>query len=107
MGYEKTAHLYDLFDTKENIEFFFHYASEAGEVLDIGARDLVIISLAEKSVRMGGLFFFPSGKRNMRMHSYESLYMFAWLKAFSSGWALHADWWKSDSVFCDSRSLYR
>ena len=24
-------------------------------------------------------------------HSYESLYMFAWLQVFSSGWALHAD----------------
>ena len=31
MGYEKVAPLYDLFDTKENIEFFSHYASEAGE----------------------------------------------------------------------------
>ena len=31
MGYEKAAHLYDLFDTKENIEFFLRYGSEAGE----------------------------------------------------------------------------
>ena len=31
IGYEKRAHLYDLFDTKENKEFFFGYASEAGE----------------------------------------------------------------------------
>jgi|GEM_PF-2365245 len=30
-GYEKCAHLYDLFDTKENVEFFLRYASEAGE----------------------------------------------------------------------------
>jgi len=29
--YEKTAHLYDLFDTKENTEFFLRYASGAGE----------------------------------------------------------------------------
>ena len=36
-GYEKCAHLYDLFDTKENLKFFFHYASEAGEIFDIGA----------------------------------------------------------------------
>lgn len=36
--YEQCAHLYDLFDTKENIEFFFHYASKAGEILDIGVR---------------------------------------------------------------------
>ena len=30
-GYEKRAHLYDLFDNKENKEFFFRYGSEAGE----------------------------------------------------------------------------
>ena len=36
-GYEKVAHLYDLFDRKENVEFFFHYASAAGEILDVGA----------------------------------------------------------------------
>lgn len=36
-GYEKCAHLYDLFDKKENIEFFLHYDLEAGEILDIGA----------------------------------------------------------------------
>jgi SAM-dependent methyltransferase len=37
MGYEKSAHLYDLFDTKENINFFTHYGIECGEILDIGA----------------------------------------------------------------------
>jgi hypothetical protein len=31
-GYEECAHLYDLFDTKDNIEFFLSYASEAGAV---------------------------------------------------------------------------
>jgi SAM-dependent methyltransferase len=36
-GYEKCAHLYDLFDTKKNIEFFLHFAQGMGEVLDIGA----------------------------------------------------------------------
>jgi len=36
-GYEKCAHLYDLFDKKENIEFFLHYDLEAGQILDIGA----------------------------------------------------------------------
>jgi SAM-dependent methyltransferase len=36
-GYEKSAHLYDLFDRKENVEFFHHYAAEAGEILDVGA----------------------------------------------------------------------
>jgi SAM-dependent methyltransferase len=37
IGYEKSAHLYDLFDRKENVDFFHHYAAEAGEILDIGA----------------------------------------------------------------------
>lgn len=32
-GYEKCAHLYDLFDTKENMEFFFRYASGVGRYL--------------------------------------------------------------------------
>ncbi len=36
-GYEKSAHLYDLFDCKDNIDFFSHYAEESGEILDIGA----------------------------------------------------------------------
>ena len=36
-GYERSAHLYDLFDTKPNIDFFYHYAAEAGEILDVGA----------------------------------------------------------------------
>ncbi|MGB2805558.1 MAG: hypothetical protein WBD64_11765 [Candidatus Zixiibacteriota bacterium] len=30
MSNSKAAHLYDLFDTKENIEFFLRCASEAG-----------------------------------------------------------------------------
>ncbi|MGD1994561.1 MAG: class I SAM-dependent methyltransferase [Anaerolineae bacterium] len=36
-GYEASAHLYDLFDSKENVDFFAHYAERAGEILDIGA----------------------------------------------------------------------
>jgi SAM-dependent methyltransferase len=52
-GYEKCAHLYDLFDTKENVEFFLWYATEAGEVLDIGAgTGRIAIPLAEKGVKM-------------------------------------------------------
>jgi SAM-dependent methyltransferase len=50
-GYEKAAHLYDLFDQKENIEFFFHFASQAGEILDIGAgTGRIAIPLAERGV---------------------------------------------------------
>jgi len=36
-GYEKCAHLYDLFDTKDNIDFFAKYALKAKEILDVGA----------------------------------------------------------------------
>ncbi|MCK4397191.1 class I SAM-dependent methyltransferase [candidate division WOR-3 bacterium] len=52
-GYEKCAHLYDLFDKKENIEFFLHYGLEAGEILDIGAgTGRIAIPLAEKGIKV-------------------------------------------------------
>ena len=52
-GYEKAAHLYDLFDQKPNIEFFFHYAGQAGETLDVGAgTGRIAIPLAERGVRV-------------------------------------------------------
>ncbi len=55
-GYEKAAHLYDLFDDKENVEFFHHYAAAAaaaGEILDIGAgTGRIALPLAERGVRV-------------------------------------------------------
>jgi SAM-dependent methyltransferase len=36
-GYDKAAHLYDLFDTKANIGFYLHFSAGTPEVLDIGA----------------------------------------------------------------------
>jgi len=52
-GYEKCAHLYDLFDKKENIEFFLHYGLEAGEILDIGAgTGRIATALAEKGIKV-------------------------------------------------------
>jgi SAM-dependent methyltransferase len=52
-GYEESAHLYDLFDDKENLEFFLKYAAEAGEVLDIGAgTGRIAIPLARAGVNM-------------------------------------------------------
>ena len=52
-GYEKCAHLYDLFDTRENTEFFLRCVSEAGEVLDIGAgTGRMAIPLAERGVKV-------------------------------------------------------
>ncbi|UCG90192.1 MAG: class I SAM-dependent methyltransferase [Candidatus Heimdallarchaeota archaeon] len=52
-GYEKAAHLYDLFDTKENIDFFFRYGKEAGVILDIGAgTGRIAIPLAKRGVKV-------------------------------------------------------
>lgn len=52
-GYEKSAHLYDLFDTKENFEFFLHYGLKAKETLDIGAETgRIAFPLAEKGVNV-------------------------------------------------------
>jgi SAM-dependent methyltransferase len=52
-SYGKSAHFYDLFDQKENIDFFYHYASKAGEVLDIGAgTGRIAIPLAERGVKV-------------------------------------------------------
>ena len=52
-GYEKVAHLYDLFDNKDNIEFFSYYATRAGEFLDIGAgTGRIAIPLAQRGARV-------------------------------------------------------
>ena len=52
-GYEKSAHLYDLFDRKANIEFFAHYASRAKEVLDVGAgTGRIALPLARRGVEV-------------------------------------------------------
>ena len=48
-GYEKAAPFYDLFDNKDNIAFFSHYATKAGEILDIGAgTGRIAVPLAER-----------------------------------------------------------
>lgn len=52
-GYEKCAHLYDLFDDKENIQFFLHYAEEASKILDVGAgTGRIAIPIAEKGIKI-------------------------------------------------------
>ncbi|MFX1515452.1 MAG: class I SAM-dependent methyltransferase [Promethearchaeota archaeon] len=52
-GYEKAAHLYDLFDNKKNLEFFLKYGQETEVVLDIGAgTGRIAIFLAEKGVKV-------------------------------------------------------
>lgn len=50
-GYERSAGLYDLFDTKPNIDFFYRCAARAGEVLDIGAgTGRIAIPLARRGI---------------------------------------------------------
>ncbi|MFX1285798.1 MAG: class I SAM-dependent methyltransferase [Promethearchaeota archaeon] len=52
-GYEKAAHLYDIFDNKDNIDFFYQYGKEAGLILDIGAgTGRIAIPLAKRGVRV-------------------------------------------------------
>jgi SAM-dependent methyltransferase len=52
-GYERSAHLYDLFDDKENVDFFGHYAARAGEILDVGAgTGRIAIPLAERGIHL-------------------------------------------------------
>jgi len=52
-GYEKSAHFYDLFDSKDNIDFFSHYAEESGEILDIGAGSgRIALPLARRGVEV-------------------------------------------------------
>ncbi|KPL03581.1 MAG: hypothetical protein AMJ73_06160 [candidate division Zixibacteria bacterium SM1_73] len=65
-GYEKSAHLYDLFDTKENIEFFLHYGSEAKEILDIGAgTGRIAFPIAEKGVNVFCVETSPAMRRQL------------------------------------------
>ncbi len=52
-GYEKAAHLYDIFDNKDNIDFFYRYGKEAGLILDIGAgTGRIAIPLAKRGVKV-------------------------------------------------------
>jgi SAM-dependent methyltransferase len=52
-GYEKSAQLYDLFDQKENVGFFSHYATPGEVVLDVGAgTGRIALPLAERDVRV-------------------------------------------------------
>jgi len=52
-GYEKSAHLYDLFDSKENVEFFLSYAADCDQILDVGAgTGRIAIPIAERGVQV-------------------------------------------------------
>ncbi|MGD2158739.1 MAG: class I SAM-dependent methyltransferase [Anaerolineales bacterium] len=53
MSYEKSAHLYDLFDQKDNIELFYYYASRAERTLDVGAgTGRIAIPLVERGLEI-------------------------------------------------------
>ncbi|MBN2379388.1 class I SAM-dependent methyltransferase [candidate division WOR-3 bacterium] len=53
IGYERTAHLYDLFGLKPNVDFYYHYARESGEAVDVGSgTGLVAIPLAERGIKV-------------------------------------------------------
>ena len=52
-GYDRMAHLYDLFSSKETIEFHVSNASGLDEILDIGAgTGRVAVPIAEKGTRV-------------------------------------------------------
>jgi SAM-dependent methyltransferase len=50
-GYDRSAPYYDLFDTKDNIDFFYHYAKPAGIIADIGAgTGRIAVPLAQQGI---------------------------------------------------------
>ncbi len=52
-GYECSAHLYDIFDTKENMDFFLSFASPGDEILDVGAgTGRIAIPAARNGIRV-------------------------------------------------------
>ena len=63
-GYERSAHLYDLFDVKPNVAFFGRYAREAGAVLDIGAgTGRIAIPLARQGISVYAVEPSPAMRR--------------------------------------------
>lgn len=53
IGYEKSARFYDMFDTKENIDFFKSYSLQNQEVLDVGAgTGRIAIPIAEEGIKV-------------------------------------------------------
>jgi len=51
MGYEYSAHVYDLFDDKNNFDLFLHYGLKTREILDIGAgTGRIAVTMAQKGI---------------------------------------------------------
>lgn len=71
-GYEKSAHLYDLFDDKDNIDFFFHYAAQVDTILDIGAgTGRIALPLAERGCRVVCVEPSPAMRRQFELKLVE------------------------------------
>jgi SAM-dependent methyltransferase len=52
-GYERCAHLYDLFEADESVDAFMHYALQVDEIIDIGAgTGRVALPMAEAGVKV-------------------------------------------------------
>lgn len=52
-GYEKSAKYYDLFDDKQNIDFFVHFAKQYNSILDVGAgTGRIAIPIAQTGVKV-------------------------------------------------------
>lgn len=52
-GYEKVSHLHDIFDNKDNISFFLHYAEKKESILDVGAgTGRIAIPIAEGGIKV-------------------------------------------------------
>ena len=71
-SYGKSAHLYDLFDQKKNIDFFSRYASLPGEALDVGAgTGRIAIPLAEKRIAVYCVEPSPAMRREFEKKLHE------------------------------------
>ncbi len=52
-GYDRAAVFYDLFDTKDNIDFFYHYTQPTGIIADIGAgTGRIAVPLAARGIQV-------------------------------------------------------
>ncbi len=67
-GYENSAHLYDLFDSKPNITFFGQYADRGDEILDIGAgTGRIALPLARRGVKVWAIEPSPAMRREFEI----------------------------------------
>jgi hypothetical protein len=52
-GYDRVAHLYDIFDRKDNLGFFTEYGLRAGQVIGVGAGPGEVLLVVEAVRRSG------------------------------------------------------